>query len=268
MDKPDNYTVVFHFARPHSRFHGLFTVRWSACYIMPKHIFERQPDILAYKFNPPVSLGPYVLKDYDPNGDWYLWEKRSDWQRTTLARFGSLADSPQYAMYISGGSNDVKVAAMRDKNLDVIHDIPPEGMITLARTSPTSKSWFPGFPWAHPDPTLPSVILNNTRKGLDNKDVRWALALAIDITRVAMASMRGAATVSAIAIPPTGMHPKQYFEPLEGWLNEFTLDLGGGRTFRPYDNQAAMNIATEARRTLGDMVPTDPERIRAYIGAG
>ena len=30
MEKPDNYTVIFHLTEPNSRFHGLFTVRWSA----------------------------------------------------------------------------------------------------------------------------------------------------------------------------------------------------------------------------------------------
>ena len=40
MDKPDNYTVVFNLTEPNSRFHGLFTVRWSACFMMPKHVFE------------------------------------------------------------------------------------------------------------------------------------------------------------------------------------------------------------------------------------
>jgi peptide/nickel transport system substrate-binding protein len=37
MNKPDNYTVVFTFKKPNSRFHSFFTVRWAACYIMPKH---------------------------------------------------------------------------------------------------------------------------------------------------------------------------------------------------------------------------------------
>ena len=268
IEKPDNYTVTFYFKLPNSRFHGLFTVRWSACYIMPKHVFERQPDPLEYKFNPPLSLGPYVLKDFDPNGEWYLWEKRSDWQRTTLAKYGSMAESPRFAMYIAPGSNDVKVAAQRDGDLDVIHDLPPEGMITLARTNPNSRAWFPSFPWGHPDPTLPAVIFNNEKRGLDNRDVRWALTLAIDITRVAMASYRGAATISALHVPPTGMYPRYYFEPLEGWLRDLTLDLGGGQTVRPYDPDASLKIADEARRTLGDMVPTDPVEIRKAVGAG
>ena len=40
--------------------------------------------------------------------------------------------------------------------------------------------------------------------------MRWALTLAIDIVQVAMASYNGAATISAIHVPPTGMYPKYY----------------------------------------------------------
>ena len=266
VEMPDKYTVVFNLAEPNSRFHGLFTVRWSACFIMPKHIFEQQPDIIAYTFNPPISLGPYVLKDYDPQGDWYLWERREDWERTSLARFGMPA--PKYAMYIAPGPSDKKVMAQTSGELDVIHDIAPEGMITLAKTHPTSKGWFKSFPWAHPDPTLPSIIYNNEKPGLDNRDVRWALTLAIDIARVAMASYRGAATISAIHVPPTGLYPGYYFEPMQDWLNSFTLDLGGGEQYAPYDAQAAQRIAESARASLGEMVPTDPEEIRKSIGYG
>ena len=144
MEKPDNYTVVFHLTKPNSRFHGLFTVRWSACFMMPKHVFEKQADVVAFKFNPPLSLGPYTLKDFDPNGNWYFWQRREDWQKTTLARFGEPA--PKFAMYIAPGPSDKKVMAQKSKELDVIHDIAPEGMITLAKTNPTSRGWFRVIP--------------------------------------------------------------------------------------------------------------------------
>jgi len=265
IEKPDNYTVVFKLTQPNSRFHGLFTVRWGACFMMPKHVFEKQADVVAFTFNPPVSLGPYVLKDFDPNGTWYLWERREDWQRTSLARFGMPA--PKFAMYIAPGPSDKKVIAQTAKDLDVIHDIAPEGMITLAKTNPTSKGWFKSFPWAHPDPTLPAVLYNNEKPGLDNRDVRWALTLAIDIVRVAMASYRGAATISAIHVPPTGLYPQYYFEQMQDWLNEFSLDIGG-TAYKPYDPDAGSRIAEEARKALGDMVPTDAAEIRKAIGYG
>ena len=268
LEKVNNYEVKIYLKQPNARFHSNFVVRWGACFIMPKHIFEKSGNVTTFTFNPPVSLGPYVLKDYDPQGYWYLWEKRPDWQRTTLALMGSLENAPKYAMYIDGGTSDVKVISQRNHQLDVIHDMAVEGVITLKRNNPTSKTWFPSFPWGHPDPTLVSCILNMEKPGLNNRDLRWALALATDITRLAMASYRGAMTISAIPIPPTGMYPQYYFEPLEQWLRNFTLDLGDGTTVKPYNPDAAMAIAEEARKSLGDLVPTNPADIKKFGGAG
>src|SRR5512145_2272901 len=54
MEQPDRNTVIFYLKAPNSRFHGAFTVRWGAQYIMPKHIFEQVEDPVAFTFNPPV----------------------------------------------------------------------------------------------------------------------------------------------------------------------------------------------------------------------
>ncbi|MDH3664163.1 MAG: ABC transporter substrate-binding protein, partial [Alphaproteobacteria bacterium] len=107
VSAPDPYTVVFKLKKPNSRFHALFTVRWNALWIMPKHVFEQAEDINQFDFNPPVSLGPYVMHSYDPNGKWFIWEKREDWQRTTLARYGE--PGPKYAAYIDPGPPDKRV---------------------------------------------------------------------------------------------------------------------------------------------------------------
>ncbi len=265
MEQPDRDTVIFYLKAPNSRFHAAFTVRWSAQYIMPKHIFEQVDDPVAFTFFPPVSLGAYTLRDFDPNGQWYLWERREDWQRTSVARLGDV--DVKYAMYIDPGPSDKRVIAQISHELDVIHDITPEARITLAKQNPTSVGWFPSFPWAHPDPTLPAVIYNNEIPGLDKREVRWALTLAIDIVQVALASYKGAATISAIHVPPTGLYPQYYHQPLEAWLNDFTLKVGG-QDYKPYDPTAAQRIADEARKSLGDLVPTDPEILKKYIGAG
>jgi peptide/nickel transport system substrate-binding protein len=265
LEQPDKNTVIVHLKTANSRFHSAFTVRWGATYIMPKHIFEKEADVVAFKFNPPVSLGAYTLKDNDPNGKWFLWERREDWKRTSVALLGDV--DVKYAMYIDPGPSDKRVIAQTAHQLDVIHDCTPEGRITLAKNSPTSVGWFKSFPWAHPDPTLPAVIYNNEKPGLDKKEVRWALTLAIDIAQVALASYKGAATISAIHVPPTGMYPHYYHEPLEPWLNDFTLKVGG-QDYKPYDPTAAQRIADLARQSLGDLVPTDPDTIKKYIGAG
>ena len=265
IEVPDRNTVVFKLKKPNSRFHALFTVRWNAVWMMPKHIFEKVADPLQFDFNPPVSLGAYTLRSFDPNGAWYIWEKRPDWQRTTLARFGE--PGPKYVAYVDPGPPDKRVIAQMNHNLDIIHDVSPEGMFTLAKDSPSSKSWFEGFPYAHPDPTLPAVIFNTQLEKFSNPDVRWALALLIDIKAVSMASYRGAATISAIAIPPTGTHPDFYHKPMQDWLASFEIDTGK-RKIKPYDPTAGQQIADMLRPSMGDQIPTDPEEIGRSFGLG
>lgn len=261
---PDPYTATFKLKKPFSRFHSLFTVRFNAVWMMPKHVFERQPDPTRFDFNKPVSLGAYVLHSYDPNGQRFTWQKRDDWQRTTLGRFGEPA--PRFVSYVDPGPPDKRVIAQLNHDLDVIHDVAPEGMFTLARQSRSSRGWFPRFPYAHPDPTLPSVIFNTQNPTFADRRVRWALALLVDIKAVSMASYRGAATISAIGIPPTGTHPTDYHGPLQEWLTAFELDTGK-RKVKPYDPTIGRQIA-DLVRPSNEGVPTDPTEVTKSFGHG
>jgi len=149
----------------------------------------------------------------------------------------------------------------------VIHDVAPEGMFTLAKQSKSSHGWFTTFPYGHPDPTLPSLIFNLQNDLFKNRDVRWALALLIDIKAVSMASYRGAATISAIGIPPTGTHPEIYHGPLQDWLKGFELDTGK-RKIKPYDASVGQQIATMLKPSVGDVLPSDPKQLAQSIGMG
>jgi len=51
VSAPDKNTVVFKLKKPNSRFHALFTVRWNAVWMMPKHVFEKVADPLKFDFN-------------------------------------------------------------------------------------------------------------------------------------------------------------------------------------------------------------------------
>jgi peptide/nickel transport system substrate-binding protein len=267
MDKPDRDTVVFHLKAPNSRFHTLFTSRWNAAWIMPKHVFEKAGDPLAFPNNPPVSLSAYVLNSYDKSGNWAIWRLRDDWQRTSIGMdWGQPA--VKYVVYRAAGNPDARVIEQRNHNLDVINDITPEGMFTIMRDAGTSSTaWRKTFPFAHPDPTLPSVLFNTKEKPFDSKDVRWALTLAIDIRAVALGSYRGAATLSALAVPPTGSAPDDYFRPLQQWLTDFELDTGS-RKIKPYDPAISGQIANMVRPTWGDQIPTDPAEQQKAFGFG
>lgn len=110
-----------------------------------------------------------------------------------MAQWGEPA--PKYIIYRSIPNIDNRLIEMVNGNLDMIHDLTPEAMFSLARQSQTARGWFPGFPYAHPDPTLPMIIFNSQDPKFQDKRVRWALALMLDPLQMSMASYRGAATL-------------------------------------------------------------------------
>ena len=158
--------------------------------------------------------------------------------------------------YLDPGPPDKRVIAQLNHDLDIIHDTSPEGVFTLVKDSPTSNGWFEGFPYGHPDPTLPQVIFNHQNPKFQDRDVRWALALALDIKAIVMASYRGAATISAIAVPPTGTAPDYYHKPMEEWLAGFELDTGK-QMIKPYDPTVGKQIAEMLRPTVRRPDPRD-----------
>ncbi|WP_417308083.1 ABC transporter substrate-binding protein [Devosia sp.] len=262
---PDKYTVHFKLKAPNSRFHTTFAVRWNAAWIMPKHVFEKVDDILSFDNNPPVSLGPYTLHSFDPNGTWYIWEKRPDWDKTTIALVGE--PKPQFIIYRNNISTDNRLIEMRNGNLDMIHDLSPEGTFSIVQQDADTQGWFSGFPYAHPDPTLPMAVFNLQKEMFQDKRVRWALTLMLDARAMSMASYRGAATLSAISIPPTGTHPRDYHAPLQDYLINYEIDTGT-RKIKPYDPNIGMQIADMVRPQFGDGVPTDEEAVRNAFGYG
>ena len=64
---------------------------------------------------------------------------------TTLGRYGK--PGPKYVAYVDAGPPDKRVIAQLNHDLDVVHDVAPEGMFTLAKQSKTLKTWFKGFPY-------------------------------------------------------------------------------------------------------------------------
>jgi peptide/nickel transport system substrate-binding protein len=269
VDTPDKYTVIFTLNTANSRFHRNFTVRWNACWIMPKHRFEKDlkapTDLMTYNFNPPLSLGPYTLKDYDKHGTWTMWERRADWDKTPIVDFGKPV--PKYVMFQGDIPNDKKVIAQTNHDLDMIHEVTPEGMIALAKNK-WETNWFQGFPFGHPDPTLIAILPNNAKEPFNNVDVRWALALSLDMTKLALASYKGAVTMSPIHFPPTGTSKQYYFDPMQSFLKDFSIDTGKDKAYKPYDTTIAAKIGTMVRPQFGDSVPKDPARLAAMLGQG
>ncbi len=263
----DPYTVVFTLNEPNPRFHNYLTARYNAIYMMAKHVWSQASDLMQFTNYPTVSLGAYVPMDSDPNGYWELFKRRDDWQQTTPGILTG-QPGPQYILTIFYGPSQSKVIAMSRHELDVLFDLDYDAFKPLIDSTPTARSWFRDFPWAYGNELDTRFFaFNYTVPPYDNKDVRWALALALDMPALNTDYIGGVAKMTVLPIPATPLHQQLYHLPLDPWLRSLTIDVGNGETFAPYDPDAPARIANWAAQQ-GYNVPTDPDGLHARFGVG
>jgi peptide/nickel transport system substrate-binding protein len=263
---PDDYTVAFDLTQSNSRFHTTFLDRWGSTWIMPKHIFETVDDPITFEFNPFVGTGPYKLHSFDPNGYWTIWEKRADWDKSpTGILYGE--PQPQYIVFQAFANEGAKILAQLTHELDAV-DLSAEGLKAALAQGKANRAYQPTYPWVvNNDPALTGLTFNTVRAPYDNSDVRWALLLAIDIAEYVGQAVDGAGTLSPVHIPSLGAYPADYIIPMQDWLKSFTLDLGNGETFQPYDPTAPQRIV-EYAQSRGYAVPEDAAAQAQAFGLG
>lgn len=263
---PDDYTVEFTLKQPNSRFHTTFLDRWGCTRIFPKHIFETQEDPVQFTFNPYVGCGPYKLHSFDPQGSWTAWEKREDWDKSpTGIMYGE--PQPQYIIYQYFADEGTQILAQLTHQLDVA-ELSADGLKALLAQAQTSRAYQPTFPFVvNNDPAITGISFNTVRAPFDNVDVRWALTLAIDIVEYTSIAVDSSGTLSPVHIPHLGPYPRDFIAPMQEWLNEFTIDVGDGETFAPYDPTAPQRVADLAR-SRGYIFPDDEEFIAKSFGLG
>ncbi len=231
--------------------------------VVPKHIWEKV-DPLTFENYPPVTIGPYKLKDSDPNGYWFLWEKRDDWQRTDVGQIIG-EPKPKYVLFRSYGPEEKRVIAMAQNEIDILTDITPEGLEILRTRNPKVQAWYQAFPWANlDDPCERGISFNSSVAPYDQWQVRWALALATKIEDVSIATFSGMMRASPIHVPPISILMKTYHEPMTGWLKEFALPDG----YKPFDPDYALRMGKRltAERVAG--LPKDEAGLRSLFGVG
>ena len=262
----DDHTVVFELSQSNSRFHTNFLDRWGAVWIMPEHVWADVEDPLTFEYNPPIATGPYVLHSYDPAGEWTIWEKREDWENSpTGMMYGEPV--PNYFVFRNFGNEGAKIVAQLTHQLDVV-DLSPSGMNAALVQGDTNRAYQDGYPYVvNNDPAMTGITFNTLLAPYDNPDVRWALLLAIDIQEYMAQAVDGQATLSPVHIPSLGAYPEEYVRPMEAWLSDFTLDLGNGETFKPYDPDAPQRVIEYARER-GYVVPEGSDVQDRTFGLG
>lgn len=275
----DKYTVEIQLAEPNPRFHfENFCDLWGSLWVMPKHIFEQfmkdgvvdTEGFFAFENNPPLSSGPYKLHSFDPAGNWTAWEKREDWAKTpTGAIFGE--PKPKYVVFVDYGDFTARVIAMTRHEVDMV-DLDLPAIRAVMEAEPSARGYYAdqGFPWIQSNrhPGVGGVIFNTLKAPFDNKDVRWALTLAIDPVSYITTAYDGCAAMNPLPIVVNGPQMQEpYIKPLMEWLQDFSIDVGGGETFKVWDPTAPTRLVEEAI-ARGFKFPNDPETIKSSFGWG
>ena len=261
----DEHTLEFTLTKPTPRFATLFgsDIFGPQFRIVPEHIWS---DVDPTTFNnfPPVTTGPYVYKDHDPNGNWLLWEKRSDWQDSDLAAFSG-EPKPGFVFFRYYGPEERRVLAMAQDDLDVLMDISPDGWQALQNRNDNVKAWFDSFPYANmDDPCERGIHFNTTRAPYDKAEVRWALALATGIEDVSLNTFNGMLRVSPLQAPPIQILMETYHIPMTDWLTDFALPDG----YKPFNPSVAESIVEQLKFDGVEGLPETTEELKALFGVG
>ena len=262
----DDNTVKFVLKQANSRFHTTFLDRWGCNRIMPKHVFEKETDPVQFTDNPYVGCGPYKLHSFDPQGFWTAWERREDWDKSpTGVMYGQPV--PKYIILQAFDTEGSQILAQLTHQLDVA-ELSADGLKALLAQSKTSRAYQPTFPFVvNNDPCITGILFNTARAPFDNVDVRWALILSIEMVEFMSIAVDCTATVSPVHVPHLGPYPKDYIRPMQDWLKSFTLDLGNGETFAPYDPEVPSRVAAYAK-SRGYVFPDTPEFQEQAFGLG
>ncbi|MBD2869037.1 ABC transporter substrate-binding protein [Paenibacillus arenilitoris] len=265
MKAIDDYTIEVETVNPETRLsQKLGVVIWGNNFrVMPKHIWENE-DPATFKFPDPIGVGPYKLSKRDPQGNWFLWEKREDWQKSDIGKLVG-EPGPKYILFKYFGPEEKRIIGMIQHDMDILQDITPESWDVLKQKNEYARAWYQEFPYATmDDPCERGMSFNTAKEPYDNPDVRWALALMTDIKNVSMATFGGMLRVSPIQLPPIQVLQETYHKPMLDWLKDFQLEDG----YKPFDETYAEGIVDMLKQQGIEGLPTDPQAIADTFGVG
>jgi peptide/nickel transport system substrate-binding protein len=153
--------------------------------ILPKHIWaerEKSGKLSQFVETKPVGSGPYTLMDFSP-------------QRVALQRFDNYwgkaiwgLPAPKYIVHPIFKTNDVGNLAFQNGEVDVMQQFTPQIWKMWEDAKAPVGTWFSKEPYYVPA-SIPMLVINVHRKGLDNPLVRRALAYSINFPLIAQTAM-------------------------------------------------------------------------------
>ena len=263
--KIDDYTLEIETVNPSFDmpiFLGVET--WGSRFnIVPKHIFEQHEDVSQFRNTYPVCLGPYTLKEFDPSGYWALWERRDDWENTSWGWYGE--PKAKYVLYKDFGTEDKRVLAFTRNLYDIDTFMSPDSIKAAQAYSEYVETWNPVLSYHNMDDACHwGLLINNIKPPYDQLEVRWALALALDLKNVGINSINGEFKASALPMVDIPTLHALYYEPQMDFLRNLTLPDG----YKPFDENFAADLAATLKEMGVAGVPETQEDLEAGFGVG
>jgi peptide/nickel transport system substrate-binding protein len=167
----------------------------------------------------PVGSGPYTLSKHDSQ---QVGLTRDDkYWGTTL--YGGLP-KPQVINHPIFKSNDEGDLAFQNGQIDVSQQFTPQVWKMWEDKKKPISTWFHKAPYDVPG-SIPMLVLNTTKKGLNNAQVRRALAHGIDYAQIAKTAMSSySVPANSSVILPTGSEAK-YFSKDNVATNGWKFDV-------------------------------------------
>lgn len=241
VEKVDDYTVKFHMVDSFPRLALKFGVTIWGCdyYIVPEHIYKDVEDVTQFKDSTPVTAGPYTVKEYDPNGQWILYQLREDWQQSAMGvagadHYGITAEQApaKYVWCRVLGDDTTRQMEMISNNVDLLCEVTPEILDYMVSKNNKIACWYNEFPYATSDDPCSKGIGFGIGNGapFDNKFFRWGIALAMNFDDISLSIFDGVGRASAFPIiTATSAGQELYYKPVAEWLqNEFKMELSDG----------------------------------------
>ncbi|HRJ40673.1 MAG TPA: ABC transporter substrate-binding protein [Caldilineaceae bacterium] len=255
-EKIDDYTFEVETQKPSYDIQQNLGVRtWGANLVpLPKHVFEKE-NACEFKNTYPVTLGPYTVKEFDENGFWHLWELREDWQRSAWADLDKDGFMPKYVLYKDYGPEETRALSFTQNAYDVDTFMSPDSIKAVQRRNDKVTTFSPKMPYHNMDDAcVYGMLINMQKPPYDLLEVRWALALAMDLKTIGINAVSGEMIVSALPMADTQILRPIYHEPLMSFLEEFTLADG----YKPFNPDFGAQLAETLAASGVENLPDDP----------
>lgn len=271
VEATDDYTVKIvtkeSFPRLALRF-GV-TIWGNDLRIVPEHIYSQYDDVTEFKDEAPVVAGPYTVSAYDDLGKWILYERREDWEDSTVGVVTGKMPQAKYVWFRALGDDTTRQMTLLNNEIDILTEVTPEMLEVMTAQNDKIACWYEDFPYAtSDDPCSKGLAFQMSKAPYDNADFRWGIAMAMNFDEISMSIFDGVGRASPFPIlTATTAMMKDYYLPLEQWVTDFELDLGDGTTVKPFDPEYAERMA-ETLRGQGRDIPTDHDELIDMFGIG